>query len=51
MNTSIALRAGFSIEEVFQLTKVDRWFLTQMKEIVDCEEELAGTKNQLNHPP
>jgi hypothetical protein len=32
-----ALRAGFSIEEIFDLTKI--------KEIVDFEEELAGTKN------
>jgi carbamoyl-phosphate synthase large subunit len=38
-----ALRAGFSLEELFELTRIDRWFLTQIKEIVDCEEELAGT--------
>jgi carbamoyl-phosphate synthase large subunit len=36
-----ALRAGFTIEEIFDLTKIDRWFLTQIKEIVDFEEELA----------
>ena len=40
-----ALRAGFSIEEIFNLTKIDRWFLVQIKEIVDFEEELAGVKN------
>ncbi len=40
-----ALRAGFTIEEVFGLTKIDRWFLVQIKEIVDFEEELAGTRN------
>src|SRR6266545_3474183 len=40
-----ALRAGFTIEEIFQLTKIDRWFLTQIKEIVDLEEELATAKN------
>ena len=40
-----ALRAGFSIEEIFNLTKIDRWFLVQIKEIVDFEEELAGAKN------
>src|SRR5664279_112263 len=38
-----ALRAGFTIEEIFQLTKIDRWFLTQIKQIVDFEEELAAT--------
>jgi carbamoyl-phosphate synthase large subunit len=37
-----ALRAGFSVEDIFQLTKIDRWFLAQLKEIVDCEEELAS---------
>jgi len=40
-----ALRAGFTIEEIFNLTKIDRWFLVQIKEIVDFEEELAGAKN------
>ncbi len=40
-----ALRVGFTIEEVFNLTKFDRWFLVQIKEIVDFEEELAGAKS------
>ena len=39
-----ALRAGFTIEEIFNLTKIDRWFLVQIKEIVDFEEELAGAR-------
>ena len=38
-----ALRAGFSLEEIFTLTKIDRWFLTQLKELVDFEEELAAS--------
>jgi carbamoyl-phosphate synthase large subunit len=38
-----ALRAGFSVEEIFQLTKIDRWFLVQIKELVDFEEELAAS--------
>ena len=37
-----ALRAGFTIEEIFYLTSIDRWFLVQIKEIVDFEEQLAG---------
>ncbi len=41
-----ALRAGFTIEEIFNLTKIDRWFLTQIKELVDLEEELAGAQNR-----
>lgn len=27
----LVLRAGFPIEEIFNLTKIDRWFLTQIK--------------------
>ena len=38
-----ALRAGMSIDEIFELTGIDRWFLVQIKQIVDCEEELAST--------
>jgi len=37
------LRAGFTIDEIYNLTKIDRWFLAQIKEIVDFEEELAAT--------
>jgi carbamoyl-phosphate synthase large subunit len=40
-----ALRAGFTLDDIFNLTKIDRWFLTQIKELVDFEEELAGAKN------
>jgi len=37
--------AHIEIEEIFGLTKIDRWFLVQIKEIVDFEEELASVKN------
>ena len=40
-----ALRAGFTMEELYDLTKIDRWFLVQIKQIVDFEEELAGAKD------
>lgn len=40
-----ALRAGFALEEIYQLTKIDRWFLTQIAEIVTFEDELAATSN------
>jgi len=38
-----ALRAGFTVEDIHSLTKIDRWFLAQIKEIVDFEEELAAS--------
>ena len=39
------LRSGFNIEEIFGLTKTDRWFRVQIKEIVDFEEELASSNH------
>ena len=38
----LALRIGMSIDEIFEMTKIDRWFLNQVKEIVDFENELNG---------
>ena len=38
-------RHALTIEEIVNLTKIDRCFLVQIKEIVDFEEELAGAKN------
>lgn len=35
-----ALRTGMSIEEIFNLTKINEWFLYNVKEIVDFEEEI-----------
>jgi len=37
-----ALRAGLTVDEIFNLTRIDRWFLAQIKEIVDFEDELAA---------
>jgi hypothetical protein len=39
-----ALAAGFTVEEIFQPTEMDRWFLAQIKGIVDFEEELAASR-------
>jgi len=35
-----ALRAGYSIEEIHELSKIDPWFLRQIKQIVDLEKEI-----------
>ncbi|WP_370261093.1 carbamoyl-phosphate synthase large subunit [Limnobacter sp.] len=35
-----AFAKGFTLEEVHQLTKIDPWFLVQIKDIVDTELEL-----------
>ncbi|MFA4992953.1 MAG: carbamoyl-phosphate synthase large subunit [Candidatus Omnitrophota bacterium] len=41
-----AFRANLDIDKIYELTKIDRWFLHNIKEIVDCEKELF--KNKLN---
>ncbi|MCP3919503.1 MAG: carbamoyl-phosphate synthase large subunit [bacterium] len=37
-----AYRAGWSTDELFEATKIDRWFLENMRELVEFEQELAG---------
>ena len=39
-----ALRAGFTIGGAIPAHRINRWFLAQIKQIVDFEEELAATK-------
>ena len=39
-----AFENGFTLEEVHQLTKIDPWFLDQIKQIVDIEMELDDTQ-------
>ena len=35
-----AIRKGWSIEKIYSLTKIDYWFLDQIKELIDIEEKL-----------
>ena len=37
-----ALKSGMSIDEIHELTAIDPWFLDQLTEIVELEEELRG---------
>jgi len=37
-----AYRAGWSTEEIHRATYIDRWFLENMRELVDYEQDLAG---------
>ncbi len=36
-----AFRRGFSVEDVHRLSYIDKWFLSQIKEIIDFEKELS----------
>lgn len=38
-----ALRAGFSVRDLFQSTAIDPWFLGQIEELIQLEEELRGS--------
>ena len=38
-----ALRTGHTIEEIQELTGIDRWFLSQLREIVDLEARIEET--------
>ena len=42
-----ALRKGATVEEVFELTKVKKYFIEQMKELVEEEEELLKNKGNV----
>ncbi|MDD5730242.1 MAG: carbamoyl-phosphate synthase large subunit [Candidatus Omnitrophica bacterium] len=42
-----ALRAGMEIEKIQELTRIDRWFLYNIKEIIDLERKIIKNKNNL----
>jgi carbamoyl-phosphate synthase large subunit len=46
------LKAGMSVEEIYQRTKIDRWFLNNIREIVELEDRLRNeaTKKALPGP-
>ncbi|RYR70407.1 hypothetical protein Ahy_A03g016899 isoform A [Arachis hypogaea] len=37
-----AMKKGMSIDEIFELSYIDKWFLTQLKELVDVESFLMS---------
>ncbi len=41
-----ALDEGFSIEEIYDLSKIDKWFLYNIKQIADLEKEITNYSNQ-----
>ena len=50
-----AIRSGWSLEKIYNLTKIDYWFLDQIYEIISIEKNLQNTslnllnKNELIH--
>lgn len=37
-----AFRMGMSVDDVFQISAIDPWFLVQVKELIDIEQSLRG---------
>jgi carbamoyl-phosphate synthase large subunit len=37
-----ALRTGWSIDEIYRLTRIDPWFLEQIKEVMDVQARVEG---------
>ncbi len=47
---SKAMKAGYDVEQIHQLTKIDRWFLQKLMGIVRTDEQLAAY-NSINDVP
>ncbi len=43
-----AMRAGIGMDEIYSITKVDHWFLNNIKEIVSLEEEVLSSEGNIN---
>src|SRR5580658_6583602 len=41
-----AMKMGWSVDRIHELTKIDRWFLSQMKELVDFESDLLEPEKE-----
>ena len=39
-----AIKKGFSIEKIYELSKIDKWFLYKIKNIVETEEQVKSYK-------
>lgn len=37
-----ALQKGWSLDRIFELSKIDRWFLAHLKQLVDFEQEMVS---------
>ncbi|MCA8993038.1 MAG: carbamoyl-phosphate synthase large subunit [Planctomycetaceae bacterium] len=47
-NLRYAFKAGMTVDDVFRLTNIDPWFLRQLQDVVNCEEEIRAV-GQLEH--
>ena len=45
-----ALEKGYAIDRIFELTKIDPWFLGKLKNIVDYKQKLSQYNKVARHP-
>jgi len=45
-----AVRAGFTIEKIYELTAIDPWFINHIRQIVEMEGRLIRAKELLDQP-
>ena len=45
---SKAMHKGYTIDQIHDLTKIDKWFLQKLKHIIDIDEQLKGLKSVNN---
>src|SRR5205085_10895302 len=43
-----ALKMGWTVDQVHELTKIDPWFLAQMKELVEFEDEMVAVSKKVH---
>jgi carbamoyl-phosphate synthase large subunit len=39
-----ALQHGWSIDEIYRLSRIDRWFLDQLQQVMDIQKDIEGSK-------
>lgn len=44
-----ALQAGMTIDEIYELSKIDKWFLDNMQQIVGMEDEIRKTRFEIRN--
>ncbi len=48
---SKAMKAGYSVEQIHELTKIDKWFLYKLKNIIDTSKELTSSAEIFTSAP
>jgi carbamoyl-phosphate synthase large subunit len=46
-----AIKIGMTNEEIYELSRIDRWFIDNMRHIVEVEEELKKYRNESSSQP